>query len=451
MGVFFLATLLWAGASGENANGQESSGDAVAEKNDDREQATEPSTDSPNPENSAMEADEESLTQEDGETLSDGGKDAAEDDETDPEREAMEKERLAELAIRLAAFRENEKELRKLQFAQRSMYVNYVNDVKRGPAERKQYYDSRIKLLKKYNETYDAALRTFRAGFDQGVVSFLMTWVQNRNATDIYNESTFEGAARMLDSGARFRFLFQAASRSAVVAGEFASAKRILSTLDEDEKEDVDLVMEQLLDKHEEYFLYEKKIRAEEAELELPQVRLQTTRGDVLIELYLNQAPSTVAHFIGLVEQGFYDDCDFYQVVDHLVALTGDPGGTGDGNCGKFLIDEHENENARKALRGSLAMAKIPIPKSNGKYIPNSASSQFAITLLPILQMSESQTIFGRVIEGMDAVCRMRRVDPSKEKKKGEIVFPPDRIIEATVVRRPETLPEPKYVQLPGH
>ena len=94
-------------------------------------------------------------------------------------------------------------------------------------------------------------------------------------------------------------------------------------------------------------------------------------------------------------------------------------------------------------------MAKLPIGDS-GKFVPNSASSQFAILLLPITNVSEEQTIFGRVIEGMDAISRLRRVDPSKKKEKGAIVQPPDMIIEATVVRRPETLPEPEYLQLPG-
>jgi peptidylprolyl isomerase len=83
-----------------------------------------------------------------------------------------------------------------------------------------------------------------------------------------------------------------------------------------------------------------------------------------------------------------------------------------------------------------------------GKFVPNSASSQFAILFLPVMSVSEEQTVFGRVIEGMDAISRMRRVDPSKKKKKGEVVQPPDMIFEATMVRRPKTLPEPEYFQV---
>ncbi len=47
----------------------------------------------------------------------------------------------------------------------------------------------------------------------------------------------------------------------------------------------------------------------------------------------------------------------------------------------------------------------------------------------------------------MEAISRLRRVDPHKEKKKGEVQIPPDSILEAKVLRRPDTLPEPQYVQ----
>ena len=433
MGAFFLGASLCLGTFCGSVYGQESAADAGSVESKEQDSETEPK-----PTAQVEESDSEHKESETRDSV-----------ELTPEQEAMEKERLAELEIRLSTFRKKRDELRELQFAQRSRYIRYVNGINRGPAERDQYYASRIASRTKLNETYDASLDVARVGYDKEALTFLVTWLQNRNNHDIYDLSTYEGSARMIDSGSRFLYLFQAASRSAIVVGEFASAKQLLELIKDENREDVDKALEYHLEKHEEFFLYEKKIREEEADLELPQVRLRTTQGDVVVELYINQAPRTVAHFIGLVEEGFYDDNDFYQVIDHLVALTGDPSGTGDGNCGKFLIDEHEVENARKALRGSLVMAKVPVPDTKGEYYPHSASSQFAISLLPIIQMSEKQTVFGSVVEGMECVCRMRRVDPSKEKKKGEIVFPADRIIEATVIRRPEKLAEPKYVQLP--
>ena len=90
-------------------------------------------------------------------------------------------------------------------------------------------------------------------------------------------------------------------------------------------------------------------------------------------------------------------------------------------------------------------MAKMPMGEG-GQFFPNSASSQFAILFLPMVSASDEQTVFGRVLEGMDVVSRLRRVDPSKKKDKGSIQVPPDMILEATVLRRPDSLPQPLYV-----
>jgi len=177
----------------------------------------------------------------------------------------------------------------------------------------------------------------------------------------------------------------------------------------------------------------------------LPRVKLEKTQGEIVLELYLDQAPTTVANFVRLVEEGFYDGLDFFQVIDNGLALTGDPSGIGKGNSGKFIRDEHLREDARHGLRGALVMAKIPLGES-GKFVPHSASSQFAILLMPIATAIEAQTIFGRVVEGMDVVGRLNRVDPNKENKKGELLKPADRIVSATVIRRPDEMPEPEYV-----
>jgi peptidylprolyl isomerase len=92
-------------------------------------------------------------------------------------------------------------------------------------------------------------------------------------------------------------------------------------------------------------------------------------------------------------------------------------------------------------------MAKLP-DGDNGTFVPDTASSQFAILFLPIAIAVKQQTVFGRVIEGMDAVGRLQRIDPSKEKGKGEIVIPADRILRATVIRKPDELPKPQYLNL---
>ncbi|MEP1646671.1 peptidylprolyl isomerase, partial [Rhodopirellula bahusiensis] len=77
----------------------------------------------------------------------------------------------------------------------------------------------------------------------------------------------------------------------------------------------------------------------------------------------------------------------------------------------------------------------------------NSASSQFAIFFLPVAGASSQQTIFGRVIDGMDRVSAMRRKDPSESDEK-KLQLPPDAIISAEIVRKGPELPEPNYVDV---
>ena len=82
-------------------------------------------------------------------------------------------------------------------------------------------------------------------------------------------------------------------------------------------------------------------------------------------------------------------------------------------------MDEHEREDARVGLRGSLVMAKKPRPNNRGFY-PNSASSQFAILYLPVPGVNDQQTVFGRVIEGENVVSRLRRVDALQKERQEE-------------------------------
>src|SRR6185369_10074096 len=89
----------------------------------------------------------------------------------------------------------------------------------------------------------------------------------------------------------------------------------------------------------------------------LPQVLLKTTAGDILIELYEDEAPNTVANFISLVEKKFYDGIIFHRVIDGFMAQGGDPTGTGTGGPGYLIDCECTLPNARKHQRGSVSMA----------------------------------------------------------------------------------------------
>jgi cyclophilin family peptidyl-prolyl cis-trans isomerase len=362
----------------------------------------------------------------------------------------MPEEIAKEFDARIAKFNGLRDQLAAALLEQRVILIRYSNSLDKQPADKEAYAQTRNRVRKLMDETYDAALDVIRLAHQEEAATYIITMIQNRVGSDVYDVGTLEGCARMIDGGSTLLYLFQCGARSAVVSGDFELAKRLYKVLNEDEMAEVDKPIFQLLDEHKAMFEAEKAIREQEAkEDKLPRVLLQTTQGDVMLELFINQAPSTVSHFIQLVEDGFYDGLDFHQVIESQLAMTGDKNGDGSGNSGKFLVDENKRPGARKALRGALLMAKIPIGTS-GKFVPNSASSQFAITFLPVVSAAEEQTVFGRVIDGLDAITRMRRVDPNKKKEKTDVVLPSDRVIKATVVRRPEILPEPEYFQPPG-
>ena len=347
----------------------------------------------------------------------------------------------------LAEFERLHGEFREQMTRMREIQIRYVNGDDQNKAAHRAYQEQRNKVRQTMDETYDAALELFRYLPHKDAGQYLLTMIQHRLKWGIYNRDTARGSAALIDVGLKYVLLFQAAARSGVVSGNFELANRVYTSIDDEKLETVDRVLMSHLDTLKANYEKEAEILAAEAKSDhLPRVKLETTRGEVVLELFLDQAPSTVSHFISLVENHFYDGLDFHQVMDDLLALTGDPSGVGSGNSGKALLDEHTRPDHRKAFRGSLVMAKVPMG-SSGQFVPNSASSQFAILFLPQVQLTDQQTVFGRVVEGMQVISSLRRVDPNKKKKEGEIRLPPDRIISATVIRRPEQLPTPSYVQ----
>ena len=132
----------------------------------------------------------------------------------------------------------------------------------------------------------------------------------------------------------------------------------------------------------------------------LPQVLLETSKGNVVLELYEDEAPNTVANFVHLVEKGFYDGLTFHRVIDQFMAQGGCPKGTGTGGPGYNIACECYREDARKHERGVIAMAHA------GR---DTGGSQFYITFVKTPHLDGKHTVFGRVIEGMDVIDKFNR------------------------------------------
>lgn len=130
----------------------------------------------------------------------------------------------------------------------------------------------------------------------------------------------------------------------------------------------------------------------------LPRVRVKTTRGTFVLELFEDAAPNTVANFIHLVESGFYKGLTFNwkgtSVTNKGFIQGGSPDGTRKGSPGYTIGDE---VNKNRNVTGAVAMARKHT-------IPNTAGSQFFICLDNQPQLDGIYTVFGRVVEGFEWV-----------------------------------------------
>ena len=145
----------------------------------------------------------------------------------------------------------------------------------------------------------------------------------------------------------------------------------------------------------------ESTLRSEEEKMDdLPRVKLETTDGDVVIELFENQAPNTVANFIKLVKEGYYDGLEFFHVVPSSYARSGCKANDGTTNPGYRIRNEFEN--GRRHFAGTVVM------QNDGE---NTAGSQFIILHRADPNMAGKVVAFGRVIEGLDLVYGFKPVN----------------------------------------
>ena len=141
---------------------------------------------------------------------------------------------------------------------------------------------------------------------------------------------------------------------------------------------------------------------------------LETTKGTVKIALRPDLAPNHVARIKELAREGFYDGIVFHRVIDGFMAQCGCPQGTGMGGSSK--PDLKAEFNAEPHVRGTCSMARTNQP--------HSANSQFFICFDDARFLDRQYTVWGQVVEGMEAVDQLKR---------GEPVQNPDKIISMKV------------------
>ena len=128
---------------------------------------------------------------------------------------------------------------------------------------------------------------------------------------------------------------------------------------------------------------------------------IETSKGMVTVELKPDLAPTHVSRIKELAREGFYDGIVFHRVIDGFMAQTGDPTGTGMGGSGTNLDAEF---NDAPHVRGTCSMARAQDP--------NSADSQFFICFDEASFLNGQYTVWGQVIDGMDAVDQINKGEP---------------------------------------
>jgi peptidylprolyl isomerase len=154
-------------------------------------------------------------------------------------------------------------------------------------------------------------------------------------------------------------------------------------------------------------------------------VKLETNQGDIVLELY-SDMPITAGNFEKLVGEGFYNGVIFHRIIDGFMIQGGDPEGTGMGGPGYEIKDEFVPGHSN--VRGTISMANAG---------PNTGGSQFFINLADNSQLdydkeplSSKHPVFGIVVEGMDIVDKIAKVQVDGRDKPSEDV----KIIKATIL-----------------
>lgn len=134
---------------------------------------------------------------------------------------------------------------------------------------------------------------------------------------------------------------------------------------------------------------------------------INTNMGKIEIELFADKTPKTVQNFVGLAKDGYYNGVTFHRVIKDFMIQGGDPTGTGGG--GESIWGKPFEDEIVPSLTfdkpGYLAMA------NSG---PNTNGSQFFITVVPTTWLNGRHTIFGEVIDGMDVVYEISKVQTIK-------------------------------------
>ena len=257
---------------------------------------------------------------------------------------------------------------------------------------------------------------------DRELTRFLVGMAVDSNRFDDY-EVAWQISNSLITSDCEDRRIYEQAGMAAFALHRFEEADKFLKEaqrLGSLENEEAQKYI-QVAEDYQQYWEEEQRIRAKEAEAgDLPRVKFVTSKGDIVLELFENEAPETVGNFVHLVKSGFYSDKVFHRVIPQFVAQGGCPKGDGSGGPGYDIFCECRKPDHRKHFSGVISMAHHGL---------NTGGSQFFLTFVPTAHLNGKHTVFGRIVEGMDVLRKLQRIDPEAKK-----LVAPDKIISAEVM-----------------
>jgi cyclophilin family peptidyl-prolyl cis-trans isomerase len=166
-----------------------------------------------------------------------------------------------------------------------------------------------------------------------------------------------------------------------------------------------------------------------------PQVLLETSMGNITVELFKDKAPITVKNFLGYVKEGFYDGLIFHRVIKEFMVQGGGMTEELEQKKPKFAI-KNEATNGLSNTRGTLAMARTAVV--------DSATSQFFINVVDNTFLNHQgkkpdaygYCVFGKVVDGMDVVDQIRSVKTGNKNGHSDVPVEPVFIKTARVIEQ---------------
>ena len=317
-----------------------------------------------------------------------------------------------------------------------------VGELTELQAEYQQPNADKISIENKFNTTRDNARKAALA-LEQSASAAVLANPENADACAVVRDvlqsalqadnpkKTLSLVQTLDDAGKANEELLLTGATAAMITSELDLAEKFLKAAEEAGVSADKIASLQKAIDHERPKV-DSEMAAEGKADDLPRVKIETTKGTIVVELFENEAPNTVANFISLVDSHFYDGTPFHRVIPQFMAQGGDPTGTGTSGPGYTIDCECELPNARKHFLGSLSMAHA------GK---DTGGSQFFLTFRPTEHLDGRHTVFGRVIKGLDILPKITRTEGPQARPTQ------DKIISAEVIRKRDHAYEPKTTQ----